>query len=258
MTDSSRPRRDLTQPSQAQTGISDSAALLELSSILNSSQELEFILGNVLLTAMGKLLVSRAVVLVEQTQWTYTVRATKGIPVSMIDRSFTLAVDWSGTHLVSDIDGDDDAQVASFAQCCRDCGVYALIPMILKDRMVGIVGVGPKITGQPYSHADTVFLESIAAVAASAVHNALTIGALQGMNRRLDTKVQEMNTLFELSREMNETFDTQKILRVLGYALMGQMRAMRYAVFSIDGSPIRPRRLKLPDADAGAREVDKL
>ena len=86
----------------------------------------------------------------------------------------------------------------------------------------------------------------MAAVAATAVRSAVTIEELRLVNRRLDKKVQEMNTLFELSREMNTTFDTAIILRILGYALMGQLRVLRFVVYGWNGSALRPVSVRLP------------
>ena len=46
---------------------------------------------------------------------------------------------------------------------------------------------------------------------------------LNNVNRELDKKVQELNTLFEIGKEFNQIFDEEVILRQLSYSLMGQM-----------------------------------
>lgn len=227
-------------------GISDSAALLELSSILNASLDLGFILSNVLLTAMGKLLIGKGVVLIANGKWRYQIRSLKGISRNQFQDEFMLPVEWKTIQQVEDLNRTSDKSVRLFAQCCAECGIQILVPMSLKDQMVGVVGLGKKITGQPFSDNDYTFLESVTAVAASAVNSAMTIDKLRDVNRRLDSKVQELNTLFELSREMNTTFDEQLILRTLSYALMGQLRVMRFAVFTFDGRTLHPVLVKLP------------
>jgi len=117
--------------------------------------------------------------------------------------------------------------------------------MVLNERMVGLVGLGRKISHESYSTAEITFLESLAAIAASAVKNAIVIDKLTNANRNLDGKLQEMNTLFELSREMNTTFDEGRILRILSYALMGQLRVARYAVFTLRNKSMKPVLVKL-------------
>ncbi len=231
----------------AQDIISDSAALLELSNVLNASTDLDFILGNILLSCMGKLLVARGVVLVEQGERCYHIRSMKGVREIEMQKEFTLETGWEQVQHIADIRASESAAVREFARCCANCGLEIVIPMRLDERMVGIIGLGGKITGKEFESADRTFLESVAAVAATAVRSALTIEELRLVNRRLDTKVQEMNTLFETSREMNTTFDTDAILRIFSYALMGQLRVMRFAVFAWDGVKLRPVLVKIPD-----------
>lgn len=231
----------------AQDIISDSAALLELSSILNAATDLDFILGNILLSCMGKLLVARGVVLVEQGDHEYHLRSIKGITKSDLEDSFYLPVGWDHVQKVSTLLESGNDSIRRFGRCAQDCGLEIIIPMRLEERMVGIIGLAQKITEKEFASADLKFLESVAAVAATAVKSALVIEELRLVNRRLDSKVQEMNTLFEISREMNTTFDPDAILRIMSYALMGQLRVMRYLVYTSDGSRLKLSLSKMPD-----------
>ena len=227
-------------------GISDASALLELSTLLNSSQDLRFILGNIALTAMGKLMVTKTVLLVETGKWTYRLQIAKGVSSSPLDKEFQLSVDWPSPFAIEKLAGSSDAAIRDFHACCVDCGIAFIVPILLKNSMVGVFGLGVRGKGLPFDEPAVTFLESIAAVAASAAHNALTIGAIRDANRQLDTKVQEMNTLFEISKEMTTIFEDERILQVMSYALMGQMRVMRYLVFSFDGTTMQPTAIKLP------------
>ena len=231
----------------AQDIISDSAALLELSNVLNAATDLDFILGNILLSIMGKLMVTRGVVLVEAEEQTYRVRSVKGLTADRLGDRFHLPVGWDHVVPVESLRDAAGEDVRAFASCSAACGMDIIVPMLIEDRMVGILSLGRKLTGQPFASGELRFLESVAAVGASAVKSALVIEQLRDVNRRLDTKIQEMNTLFEISREMNTTFDPADILRVLSYALMGQLRVLRYAVFTHDGSTLRPVVVRNPD-----------
>lgn len=231
----------------AQDIISDSAALLELSNVLNASTDLDFILGNVLLSSMGKLMVTRGAVLVETEERRYRVRSVKGIPAERLRDEFFIPLGWEHFVTTAALMESPEGTIRAFAACARGCELEIVIPMLLDERMVGIIVLGRKLTGKPFVSSDLTFLESVAAVAASAVRNALSIEQLRGVNRRLDTKIQEMNTLFEISREMNTTFIPDDILRILGYALMGQLRVLRFVVFTHDGTRLRPVLVKNPD-----------
>ena len=237
--------------------ISDSAALLELSGVLNAATDLDFILGNILLSSMGKLLVGRGAVLVEQGAGQYRLRSTKGLGSEIADAVFDIPVAWD--HLMNSdaLRSSGNDSIRHFARFAEDCKLELIIPMRLEERMVGIIALGGKITGQEFTSGEQTFLESVAAVAATAVKGALTIEELRLVNRRLDSKVQEMNTLFEISREMNTTFDPDTILRITSYALMGQLRVMRYLVYTWDGAQLHPVLTKMPDFDAdGALLID--
>ncbi|MBE0643137.1 MAG: PP2C family protein-serine/threonine phosphatase [Bacteroidetes bacterium] len=227
--------------------ISDSAALLELSTVLNASTDLDFILGNILLSSMGKLMVSRGVVLLDADDQIYRVRSVKGFSSELMESEFTIPVGWNHVVAIPSLKDSPDPSLRHFAQCCESCALDIIIPMLLEDRMVGIIGLGKKITGKEFASADLTFLESVAAVAATAVRSALSIENLRLVNRRLDTKIQEMNTLFEISREMNTTFIPDDILRILSYALMGQLRVLRYAVFTQNDKGLEPVVVRLPE-----------
>jgi sigma-B regulation protein RsbU (phosphoserine phosphatase) len=230
--------------------ISDSAALLELSNILNASLDLDFILGNILLSSMGKLMVTRGVVLLEGDDKTYSVRSLKGFAADKLDSDFTIPIGWNHVIPVATLGESADSSLKHVSACFTSCDMEIIIPMLLEDHMVGVIGLGRKITGKIFEPADLTFLESVAAVAATAVKNALAIENLRQVNRRLDTKIQEMNTLFEISREMNTTFAPEDILRILSYALMGQLRVLRYAVFTHDGNSLQPVAVRLPEFEA--------
>ncbi|MDH7514416.1 MAG: SpoIIE family protein phosphatase [Bacteroidota bacterium] len=225
--------------------LSESAVLLELSRMLNSMQDLDAILNNVLLTAMGRLLIPKGLVLIETSAWRFDVRIAKGIEETAREKSFVLPVDWRTFFLIDELDAVAEPEIRRFRDFCAGYGLHAIIPVVLQERLAGVLCFGRKSTAEPFTPSDRVFLHSLAEITGVAINNALTIESLRLTNRRLDAKVQEMNTLFELSREMNATFDEQRILRVLAYTLMGQLRAMRYAVFLADETRMRPVLLRL-------------
>lgn len=211
--------------------VSDAGAMLELSTLLNSSLDLNFILGNILLSPMGKFLITRGLVFIQTSGWNFEVRTVKGLPTSLLGTRFELTTYWDSFEVFSKLKEKISEEEQPWMNFCETHNIDVVVPMILNDRMVGIIGFGKKITKQKYTRDEITFLESISNIAASAVHNALTVEQLQQTNRRLDSKIQEMNTLFEFGREVNMTFDEQKILRFLSYALMGQLRIMRYAIY---------------------------
>ncbi len=56
------------------------------------------------------------------------------------------------------------------------------------------------------------------------------IAQLNDVNRTLDRKVQELNTLFDLSKEFNIGLDIDRVIRLLTFALLGQIGVKQYAI----------------------------
>ena len=65
-------------------------------------------------------------------------------------------------------------------------------------------------------------------MSSSAVHNSLMVEELKQANRDLDGKVQQLNTLFDLSQEFNATVDRDRLVKLLTFALMGQMLVQKH------------------------------
>ena len=197
----------------------DLRALLDTSRLLASSLELDFVLGNLLLTAMSKLLVTRGVVLLDDPLLgAYRVEAAKGM--AKLKR---------GDHLRVDPVPEAPVEGAAVPETLKERGVVLLLPIRYHERTIGLVGLGPKATGGPFPGDECAFVDSLVQMSAAAVHNARMVEELKGANDDLGQKVQQLNTLFDLSQEFNRTLDADRSLKLLTFALMGQLLVQRYA-----------------------------
>jgi sigma-B regulation protein RsbU (phosphoserine phosphatase) len=61
---------------------------------------------------------------------------------------------------------------------------------------------------------------------------------MQEINRELDSKVQELRTLFELGKSFNAVFNQEQVLKIFGLTLMGQVGSMRFAVLLREGETV--------------------
>ncbi|HDL17957.1 MAG TPA: hypothetical protein ENH29_02775, partial [Bacteroidetes bacterium] len=100
--------------------------------------------------------------------------------------------------------------------------IEVIVPMIAGGKELGFIAYGKKFNGETYSQEDIDFLESLANLAAIAVDKSLLFKEIQSTNKKLDKKVQELNTLFEISRELNSSLDQAKISQILSFAIMGE------------------------------------
>jgi phosphoserine phosphatase RsbU/P len=192
----------------------DLQALYETSRLLSASLDLHFVLGNLLLTAMSKMLVTRGVVLIfDPVEDGYRVAGVKGV------RSLS-----EGDVIPLALEGADAVTELSVH------GIEFVMPIVSGHRRLGFLALGSKATRQPFSDREIAFLDSMVQMSGSAVHNALMVGELEQANRDLDTKVQQLNTLFDLSQEFNATIDRRHLVKLFSFALMGQMFVAKYTL----------------------------
>lgn len=201
----------------------DLRALFETSQLLSSSLELEFVLNNLLLTAMSKMLVTKGVALLfDPLASAYRVAASKGLA----------ALD-PGTELkIGRIDTDDPMLGDAVPEALAGHGVRLVFPVAFGHREIGLIGLGSKFTKQPFEDRELEFMASLVNMSSAAVHNSLMVEELKQANRDLDGKVQQLNTLFDLSQEFNATVDRKRLVKLLTFALMGQMMVTKH-VFMI-------------------------
>jgi len=220
----------------------DLRSLLETSRLLASSLDVDFVLGSLLLSSMSKVMAPRGVVLLaDPLAGGFRVEAVKGRFAGALARGDVLPL----AEPSGPTEGD------AVPEPLRGLGVHLLLPISYHDRLIGLVGLGPKATGRPFAEHERAFVDSLVHMSAAAVHNAWVVEELQQANRELGQKVQQLNTLFDLAQAFNRAPDVDRAARQLALALMGQFLVRRFAVL------LRPEgggRLEL----AAGREADAL
>ncbi len=191
---------------------SDYQALSETSLLLTASLDLQFVLDNLLLILMGKLLVSRgAFLLYDPVARSYRLVAIKGTRELQPGATFS-----------------EEELAHGLPSPLVKAGFHYHYPVIYQERRLGILLLGKKATGTPLNSRDQDFIHTFLNFASVAIHSALLVEELRQANRELDARIQALNTLFELSKEFNRTLDRDRVLRLLAYALMGQLVVRRF------------------------------
>jgi len=212
-------------------------ALFEMSQILNSSLNLKSILDNMLLTPMGKMMISKGIILLNQKPDIFEVETLKGLPRTLIGKQVQIESDFITPIFVNEIN-------ENWCQFFKNLGIVVLLPISSNKKNLGIIGFGGKIAGMGYLQAELDFLNSLSNIAATSIENGLIFQELNAVNRKLDRKNQELNTLFEIGKELNSTLDSAKILSLLLYAIMGEMVVNRCAVLLKQGQKMELYRSK--------------
>ncbi len=194
----------------------DLGALRETSLLLSSSLDPSFIFGNLLLTVMSKLLVTRGAVLTpDDNGW--HVAAQRGLRDTP-----------GGTLLAPHPETGPGAwDDAGATQALMGHKLAHVWPITFDGDTLAILALGKPLRGEIADEAQR-FIELLLSMAAPAVQNAQTVDALRTSNRTLDGNVHRLSTLFALAQQFAATPDRTQHARTLGLTLMGQMTVSRY------------------------------
>lgn len=212
----------------------DILSLFEFSNVVNSSYDLQFILSTVLRTLMGKFVVSRGIVFLSDKTTDYTVVCVKGIPDSTI--GFSVAIS-SPPRTVLSIDTARRKR-SPWYQFLRRYHQKIAIPLWINEKCIGVVTLGERYgKKKSFTRVERELMLALANLSASAIEKARMITELDALNKTLGRRVQELNTLFDVSKEFNIGLDAQRVLRLLTLSLLGQMGVQQYAIcFSTKGT----------------------
>jgi sigma-B regulation protein RsbU (phosphoserine phosphatase) len=206
------------------------SSLFEISQILNSSLELNEVLNNILLIPMGRLMVSRGAILLK-TGDNFLPRLWKGIGEEIKNISFSINDLPSKVYSASDDPNKNHQnQSKNFLTFLTNYRLAIAVPIISQNQLIGLVLYGQKLTKQTFSEEEIDFMLSLANLSATAVVNALKVEEIKNINFQLDERVQQLKTLFDIAQGLSATLDSDKIVKLLIYALMGQMLVYHYAI----------------------------
>ncbi|OGU63769.1 MAG: hypothetical protein A2X62_01235, partial [Stygiobacter sp. GWC2_38_9] len=132
-------------------------------------------------------------------------------------------------------DYDSDEKLADFISANK-MQVYQEIKS--SEGLKGLIILGARLTNKVYDDSDINFLRTIVNVGATAIENCLAVDKLKRVNRDLDSKVNQLSSLFDLGKEFSGVLQIEQISKLLVYSLIGQMLVSKYAVVSCSGGVI--------------------
>lgn len=203
--------------------------LFDLSKTLNSSiKNLRTILDTLLLTPMGKLLITRGMVLLHKGEQEFVIETLKGLPKALQGQKIQIEDCPGAPVFVSEL--EPSTWRAFFVK--ND--IELLIPVQHDNREVGLIGFSKKTMGREYNDSELDYLFSLSNIAATAIQNGLILQERNEVNRRLQKKVQELNTVFEISQEVNSPpLEIGKVQNLLAYSIMGEMMVRGVLIYLV-------------------------
>ncbi|MGE5796761.1 MAG: PP2C family protein-serine/threonine phosphatase, partial [Ignavibacteria bacterium] len=127
------------------------------------------------------------------------------------------------------------------------CGIVKIEKICSSTDCLGFIGLGEKLNKIPYTEEDIEFLRTILNISATAVKNSLTINELTRVNRVLDSRIQRLNALFELSKEFGLVSESTRVAKLLVYSVIGQFLVSKFAVVIFEDKGINILESKIPE-----------
>ena len=196
-------------------------ALVDFSRIINSSIDLDFILNNVLLTCLGKFLATRGLIALKEKN-KIVLKSSKGLTTDLI-REFPDLELTPGCI--------DNPKLNSYMQLAN---LKVAEKISASEDCIGLVCLGEKLNKSEYTEDDVEFLGTILNISATAVQNSMVINELQKVNRQLDSRVQRLSSLFELSKEFGSFAESFRVVKLLVFSILGQFLTQKYAVILLE------------------------
>ena len=127
-----------------------------------------------------------------------------------------------------------DKNYLKVSKFCLEWQLPFIIPIISQGKIIGVTFFGNKLNKMPFSEDETDFLLSLANLSASAIENALKVDEINRINKQLDERIQQLKTLFDIAQGFQPLWKSEKIIKLLTYALMGQMMIYHYAIILLN------------------------
>lgn len=195
--------------------------VLETSRLLVESRDSEFIVNNLLLILMGRLLVTKAALFIyDSGTGNYLVKGVKGFTaikpgdvISILKDESQIDQTWFRVSEAS----------PEFPVIAADPTRSLLFNLRTSNNHHGFLLIGSRASGLEFSQQDIEFTEALCIISTAALVNSELFNELNKTYRNLDRRIHELNTLFDLSKEFNLLVDREKISQIFKFALLGQL-----------------------------------
>ncbi len=198
------------------------SALVDFSNLINSTLDLNFTLNNILLTCFGKFHTTKGLIALLNEENAFEVKVFKGINAEIV-KNFPR------------LDSSNYSSDGKLVEFIEKNNFPVIQEIKSSEGLKGFIILGPRLTSAPYDEDDINFLKTILNVGSTAIENSIVVEKLKKANRNLDAKVNQLSSLFDLSKEFSGILQIEMVSKMLVYSLIGQMLVSKYAVVSCAG-----------------------
>lgn len=228
---------DNYNPAQKQLELN---SLIEFSQLISSKLDLKYILNNILLSIMGKMLISKGIILLKvessENENIFSIEAAKGIDPKLINTFVEVDFPKIPVFNVQDIE-----EKTGFI---NNSGLYYFFKIYFQNKYLGLLCFGKKLNNTGLLNNEIVFIETMLNISSPAIENTIKFNQLSKLNSNLNNKIRQLSSLFELGKEFNSNFtNKENIIKLLSYTLLGNFGIKDFLILSRDKlgcfSPLR-------------------
>lgn len=216
---------DNHNPAQKQLELN---SLIEFSQLITSKLDLKYILNNILLSIMGKMLISKGIILLNSDpnlENIYSVEAAKGIDPKLINTLVEAEFPKIPVFEINEIENK--------SEFLKVTGLNYFFKIYFQNKFLGLLCLGKKLNNTELAKNEIIFIETMLNISSSAVENTIKFNQLNSMNINLNNKILQLNSLFELGKEFNSNFtNKENIIKLLGYTLLGNFGIKDFVIIS--------------------------
>lgn len=204
-------------------------SLIEFSQLINSNLELEFILGNILLSIMGRMLITKGMVLIKinsnKVKDSYIISSAKGIPAKEINKSIECVFPGEPVFKIEDINEPNEV--------LKKNNFSIFFKIYFNNKLLGILCLGKKPGNRYPEKNEIIFIETLLNISSTTIENSLKFTEIKNLNKQLNEKITKLNSLFELGKVFNSNFQSiEETIKLLRYTLLGNYGIKDLIIFS--------------------------
>ena len=210
--------------------------LLETGRDLIESQDPEFILNNLLLISLGKLRVSTACIIVHRPgEDHYLIKKGKGryskLEGKLLNYEPNINELEKGVYYY-----DELPKLFEALQLSKDAVMFHLRT---STHHIGFLCIEPTFRSETITTQEQDFLENLCLITSATLSSSIMFEELKKINRRLDRKIYDLDSLFELSKDFNQMQSIDDLSRTMKFALLGQLFINRFLFLFKEGNQVR-------------------
>lgn len=193
--------------------------LIEFSQTINSFHSISDLVNYLLLVLMGKFLLKRSAFYIFENNSLKLV-SSKGIDLSK---------DYKNIIIENEENPENEIDKIFLNE-----GLFNNYKLLIqKDNKIGIILYSLHLNKKSFQLEEQNLFESILNLSIPAIENLRIIESLNELNKKLQSKISQTKSLFELSKELSLILNENDIYKFLSYTIMGNFLVNKFALISL-------------------------